>query len=44
MDYHIDIAYFGIHNNLDEIIEFNVDEGEIHLVEGYGNVTVIPTK
>ena len=44
MDYHIDIAYFGIHNNLDEIIEFNADEDEIHLVEGFGNVTVIPTK
>ena len=43
MDYRVDIAYFGIHNNLDEIIEFNAEEGEIHLVEGKNNVTVIPT-
>ena len=44
INYRVDIAYFAIHNNLDEIIEFNAEEGEIHLVEGFGNVTVIPTK
>ena len=42
--FRVDIAYFAIHDNLDEIVEFNADEGEIHLVEGEGNVTVIKTK
>ena len=39
----VDIAYFAIHNNLDEIIEFNADEGEITLVEGSSNYRVIKT-